>query len=294
MRAATLPVTMTLQELAPAKINLTLRVAGRRPDGYHELSSVVAFAGVADVLTLVPGDAVSLEITGPFASAIDGDNLVLKAVRLALEAEPALRTGRFHLTKNLPVAAGIGGGSADAAAALRLLQRLDPSLAAGVDWHDVARRIGADVPACLAGRALHMGGIGEVLTPLPPLPRVPAVLVNPRVPLATGPVFAALAAPLLPADAGTVAPVLPCHAVALQSWIAANGNDLESPAKYLCAAIGDVLDALRASDGVRLARMSGSGPTCFGLFATEAAADTASRTLAAARPGWWVAATTIG
>jgi 4-diphosphocytidyl-2-C-methyl-D-erythritol kinase len=262
---------------------------------------VVAFADCADRLTLSPGAALSLQTTGPTAEACGdvSDNLVLKAARLLAERVADLELGAFALEKKLPVAAGIGGGSADAAAALRLLARLnelsldDPRLA------DVALLTGADVPVCLASRACDMTGVGEGLLPLA-LPKLPAVLVNPNVPVATKDVFAALGLRngelLVGATDVLEAPAWPGEGASVADWIAALkavGNDLEAPAKRIQPVIGDVLRALGEATDVELARMSGSGATCFALFASAADAPAAAEKIAAAHPGWWVHAGTL-
>ncbi|WGD29362.1 4-(cytidine 5'-diphospho)-2-C-methyl-D-erythritol kinase [Ancylobacter sp. WKF20] len=284
-----------LTERAPAKVNLSLRVLGRRADGYHELASLVAFAGTADRLSLRPGDELSLSLTGPGAAGLEAgaDNLVLRAARDLASRVPGLGLGSFTLDKRLPVAAGIGGGSADAAAALRLLARAnglalgDPRLMAA------ALVTGSDVPACLLGRACLMGGRGESLTPVA-LPRFGAVLVNPRVPVATSGVFRALA--LEPGTARASATPLPAftsRAVTL-SWLAAEPNDLEAPARALAPVLDEVEAALAATPAVRLARMSGSGATMFALYDDCRAAARAAKQVAAARPGWWVKSTVIG
>lgn len=291
-----------LIELAPAKINLTLLVHGRRPDGYHELESLVVFAGpeACDRLTLLPGRSFDLEITGPGASLLASEdvsiNLVSRAVAAALRVAPDLSTGCFRLEKRLPVAAGIGGGSADAAAALRLLQRANPS-DASIDWTTIAASIGADVPVCLEGRASVMRGLGEQVAPVPALPPVWAVLVNPGVALATADVFRALDAESLPADWSDDG-LTPALALgdqdALLRHVAAGRNDLEAAAKQLCPPIADVISLLAGLEGARVARMSGSGPTCFALLESAEAAEAGRRHLALARPDWWVAATKPG
>ncbi|MFN4061714.1 MAG: 4-(cytidine 5'-diphospho)-2-C-methyl-D-erythritol kinase [Paracoccus hibiscisoli] len=261
---------MTLTEGAPAKLNLALHVTGRRGDGYHLLDSLVCFAAVGDVVTLTPGP-LSLTIDGPFAGGLEAeaDNLCLRAARLA-GGQAAIR-----LTKHLPVASGIGGGSADAAAVLRGLARM------GHPLPDRTERLGADVPVCIASRPARMQGIGEVVTPLPPLPPLHLVLVNPRVAVPTPAIFAGLAqrdnAPLPPIPAFA-------DADALIGWLAGTRNDLQAPAIAAAPVIAQVLDALSAQ-GARLARMSGSGATCFGLFADAAAASRAAAALA--RNGWW-------
>lgn len=279
---------MTDPGAAPAKINLCLHVTGQRADGYHLLDSLVAFApDAADRLTLAPASATTLTLTGPEAAALapEADNLVLRAARSFGASLPAVA---LHLEKNLPVASGIGGGSADAAAALRLC-----AAHAGLPLPDAATilSLGADVPVCLTPCATRMEGIGERLTPLPPLPPVHAVLVNPRRPVATPAIFRALTqrnnAPL-PATIPTFA-----DARALAYWLARQRNDLEGPARLLEPMISDVLAAIAAHPGCLLARMSGSGATCFGLFADAAQAATAARALRHAQPDWWVATSVL-
>ncbi|HEX4892991.1 MAG TPA: 4-(cytidine 5'-diphospho)-2-C-methyl-D-erythritol kinase, partial [Hyphomicrobiaceae bacterium] len=265
-----------LSESAPAKVNLFLRVLGRRPDGYHELSSLAVFAlDCADTLELTPGEGFRLDVTGPFAPAVDGPNIIGKAVELAVGAKPGLRLGHFKLTKRLPVAAGIGGGSADAAAALRLLRRLNPG-ASDLDWHAIAKAVGADVPVCLAGVPSLMAGIGERLQTFSGSFPLSAVLANPRVPLATADVFRALGAPLLPPGARPAEPNIPAaDGPSFLHWLRQQPNDMESAARRLCPAVSEVLAVLGSLPGVRLVRMSGSGPTCFGLFDDPPAARAA-------------------
>src|SRR3954464_2972142 len=250
-----------LSEDARAKVNLTLRLVGRRFDGYHDLESVVAFADCADRLSLDPGPELSLVTTGPRAAecGVASDNLVLKAARLLGERVVGLKAGKFTLNKVLPVAAGIGGGSADAAAALRLLARVNQLAPDDSRVIEAARLTGADVPVCLASRACVMTGIGETLLPLS-LPRMPCVLVNPRIAVATKDVFAALGlrhGELRVGIADVIrAPAWPDGDASLDRWIAqlaAGRNDLEAPAKSIQPAIGEVLSALGAADGVRLA-----------------------------------------
>ncbi|MCC8983066.1 4-(cytidine 5'-diphospho)-2-C-methyl-D-erythritol kinase [Bradyrhizobium acaciae] len=291
-----------LIEEGRAKVNLTLRVVGRRVDGFHDLESVVAFADCADRLTLQPGPELSLSMTGPLADACGdtSDNLVLKAARLLGERVVDLEVGHFTLEKVLPVAAGIGGGSADAAAALRLLARLNELALDDSRIMEVALQTGADVPVCVASRACDMTGVGEGLLPLD-LPKMPAVLVNPRVPVATKDVFNALGlrhGELLigATDVMMQASDWPDAGRAIDDWIAAlsrGTNDLEGPAVRIEPVISDVLSALRATTGVRLVRMSGSGATCFAVFATDADAQAAGEQLRAAHPGWWVHAGTL-
>ncbi|UGY17106.1 4-(cytidine 5'-diphospho)-2-C-methyl-D-erythritol kinase [Bradyrhizobium septentrionale] len=290
-----------LIEEGRAKVNLTLKVVGRRVDGFHDLESVVAFADCADRLTLEPGSELSLAMSGPLADACGdtSDNLVLKAARLLGEQVVDLKVGHFTLEKVLPVAAGIGGGSADAAAALRLLARLNELSLDDSRIMAVALQTGADVPVCVASRACDMTGVGEGLLPLD-LPKMPCVLVNPRVPVATRDVFNALGlrhGELLigATDVMMQAPSWP-EGHAVDDWIAAlkrGTNDLEGPAARIEPVISEALSALRATKAVRLARMSGSGATCFAIFETDADAEAAGEKLRADHPGWWVHAGTL-
>jgi 4-diphosphocytidyl-2-C-methyl-D-erythritol kinase len=288
--------THALVDYGRAKVNLTLRVVGRRVDGYHDLESVVAFADCADRLSLTPGAALTLETMGPTANACGevADNLVLKAARLLAERVADLELGAFALEKMLPVAAGIGGGSADAAAALRLLARANELSLDDERLAEVALLTGADVPVCLSSHACDMTGVGEGLLPLS-LPKMPAVLVNPNVPVATKDVFGALGLRngelLVGATDVLESPAWPGEGASLDDWIvalSAVGNDLEAPAKRIQPVIGDVLNALGEARGVKLARMSGSGATCFALFSTAADAQMAAKKIAADHPGWWV------
>lgn len=277
-------------EPAPAKLNLTLDILGRRPDGYHDLSSLVVFADCGDTLSVTPSTSFSLTVGGPFATAIDGKNLVAEAVARATARAPRLVVGTFHLEKRLPIAAGLGGGSSDAAAAIRLLRRLNPTLEGAIDWLGLARALGADVPVCLTARAAHMGGIGDRVALLPTLPRLWAVLANPGVPLATATVFRDLAAPPVAPTAPPSPPARFGDAAQLIAYVAAGRNDLEAAARRLCPAVADVLAAVAALPGVALTRMSGSGPTCFGLFQRSADATAAAAQLTRQRPTWWVSA----
>jgi 4-diphosphocytidyl-2-C-methyl-D-erythritol kinase len=279
-------------EFAPAKVNLTLHVIGRRADGYHEIESLVAFAGIGDRVAFAPGGALALVTRGPTAAAAgpSGDNLVLKAARLLMERVAGLKAGRFTLDKRLPVAAGLGGGSSDAAAVLRLLARHNGIALDDPRLREAARLTGADVPVCLDPRARMMRGIGEVLSAPLALEKLPAVLVNPGVFVPTKDVFAKLAAPQSPA----VKTNNPAAAEAGMAEIRSGRNDLEPAAIALQPVIADVLAALRASARCRLARMSGSGATCFALFESGRAAIAAARALRAEHPRWWVRATTLG
>ncbi|GBD46900.1 4-(cytidine 5'-diphospho)-2-C-methyl-D-erythritol kinase [Methylopila sp. Yamaguchi] len=280
---------MLLRERAPAKVNLTLHVLGRRADGYHELDSLTAFAGcAADALTLDPAAPYGLTVDGPFATpAGDGDdNLVLKAARALAARVDGLTLGAFALTKRIPVAAGLGGGSADAAAALRLLAQLnglandDPRLLAA------AAEAGSDVPVCLRSRAARMTGRGEVVTPVQIAP-TPAVLMNPLRPAPTADVFRALG--LAPGEMrdGDAPPE------DVGSWIARGRNDLEAAAVRIAPEIAAGLLMLASQTGCRTARMSGSGATVFGLFGSAQEARRAARALAKAAPSWWVRSTML-
>jgi 4-diphosphocytidyl-2-C-methyl-D-erythritol kinase len=284
-----------LVEKAPAKVNLTLRVAGRRADGYHEIESLVAFATVADVLRLAPGPILSLSVSGPTAAASGSvrDNLVLKAARALATQIEGLKLGRFALSKRLPVAAGLGGGSSDAAAALRLLARSNAIAADDPRLMQAARATGADVPVCLDPRPRLMCGIGEILSDPHKLPPLPAILVNPGVEVATREVFAALRF-----EARSTSSQIRLSPIASSKKVLPalkqSGNDLESPAIKLQPVIADVLAELRALSECLLARMSGSGATCFGLFESPGAAAAAARRLLRKHPSWWIRATTLG
>ncbi len=270
-------------EAAPAKVNLSLRVVGRRADGYHLLDSVVAFGPAADVVVARPGEGLSLTLAGPFAPvlAADGDNLVLRAARALADWAGRAPDASLTLHKHLPVASGIGGGSADAAATLRALcrlWRLAPSEAA---LAAIGLRLGADVPVCLRSQPVRMEGIGECLSPLPPLPACGVLLANPGIPVATAAVFRARTGAFSPPMPGM--PACP-DAAALAAFLADEVNDLEAPAIGVAPAIGAVLARLRDLPGCLLARMSGSGATCFALFADPAQAGQGRALLP---PDWW-------
>jgi 4-diphosphocytidyl-2-C-methyl-D-erythritol kinase len=284
-----------------AKVNLTLRVVGRRVDGYHDLESVVAFADCADRLTLTPGSELELKMSGPLAGACGetSDNLVLKAARMLGQRVPDLKVGSFTLDKLLPVAAGIGGGSADAAAALRLLAQLNDLALDDERLLGVALLTGADVPVCLASRPCDMTGVGETLLPLS-LPIMPCVMVNPRVPVATKDVFAALGLRngelLVGATDILRGTAWPEAGASVEDWVevlAASSNDLEAPATRIQPVIGEVISALSATNGAWLARMSGSGATCFAIYENTADAGRAAEKIRLDHPGWWVHAGTL-
>ncbi len=267
---------------APAKINLHLHVTGRRADGYHLLDSLVVFADVGDTVKAVAGEGLRLAIDGPFAAGLTAgpDNLVLRAARRLAEAMGVAPNAALTLTKRLPVASGIGGGSADAAAALRVLARL---WGVGALPDGIAAGLGADVPVCLAGRPALMQGVGETLVATPALPPFGLLLVNPGVAVSTQAVFARREPGCTP---GCTLPAGWASATALADWLRGLRNDLAVPARTLCPAIGRVLALIEGLPGCRLARMSGSGATCFGLFDTAQAAEMAAAEIG--REGWWV------
>ena len=278
-------------QAAPAKVNLALHVTRRREDGYHDLESLVVFADVADDLEATPAKHDSLGIAGPFAKALgQGDNLVTRAVAAFRAQWPDAVAPNLAMTlrKNLPVAAGIGGGSADAAAALRLMAGLSQQPIPLSELSTLALRLGADVPACLLSVPLVARGVGEILAPLPEFPTLHIVLVNPLVPVATADIFRRLRAhdnyplPALP---------LPLTRPAqLGIWLAETRNDLQPPAVKIVPVIGDLIELLGQTQGCMLARMSGSGATVFGLFGSSGQAHQAAQVMRAAHPDHWVAA----
>jgi 4-diphosphocytidyl-2-C-methyl-D-erythritol kinase len=272
-----------MEEKARAKLNLALHVRAREPDGYHRIETVFAFCEDGDQLRVEEGDGLTLRLTGPFAGALGAaeDNLVLRAARALAARYGVTRGAALTLDKRLPVASGIGGGSADGAAALRLLSRWWDLDAAEGDLLALAKRLGADVPACLLSRTARGEGRGDRLIPLdlPYLAGKPLLLVNPGVAVSTAAVFARWEG----RDGGP-----------LPADVAAARNDLEVPAIEIAPAIAEVLAALRACTGATLVRMSGSGATCFALFEEEAARDAAERAIAVVRPGWWRFATRLG
>ncbi|WP_243372439.1 4-(cytidine 5'-diphospho)-2-C-methyl-D-erythritol kinase [Microvirga solisilvae] len=289
-------MSQPLATRAPAKINLTLHVLGRRADGYHALESLVAFARIGDDLQLVPDSQLSLHVSGPTAplAGNDADNLVLKAARLLAERVDGLKVGAFHLVKRLPVAAGIGGGSSDGAAALRLLAQLNDLPLSHPALQEAARLTGADVPVCLDPRARMMRGIGDELGPALPMPPLFAVLVNPRVPVETPAVFKALGLQPGQALGGVAHPIASTASFkALLHHLRSARNDLETPARQVQPLIGDALACVAKTEGCRLARMSGSGATVFGLYDDPRSAAEAARAIHADQPDWWVEATEL-
>ena len=266
----------------------------RRDDGFHEIDSAVAFAGIGDGLEFSLAESLSLTVEGPTASdaGADDDNLVLKAARALLELAPGLRVGRFRLIKRLPVAAGLGGGSSDAAAALRALAAHNEIAPGDVRLLAAARATGADVPVCLDPRAKTMRGIGERVGAPLRLPPLPSVLVNPRLPVPTPRVFAALGL-----ERGAPAPYGPAVAISpgpgLGVALKLARNDLQPAAIAIEPTVAEVLVRLEALEGVECARMSGSGATCFAIFSSPSAAARGARAIQAARPDWWVRATIL-
>ena len=278
-----------LSSEAPAKLNLYLHVTGRRADGYHELDSLIAFAAPFDQVSAAPAEDLSLHLSGPFArdlNAVGEQNLVERAARRLAELADIRPGARITLDKQLPVAAGVGGGSSDAAAALRVLTSLWRLAVDPEELQALALSLGADVPMCLHGRTCFAGGIGETLDTAPALPDCALVLANPGLSLATPDVFRARKGEYsrparfaeAPADVGALAEIL-----------AARRNDLEAPAQALAPVIADVLEALRSLPGSHIARMSGSGATCFALFEDAAQADEAAAILRAQHGDWWIA-----
>ncbi|MFD2261789.1 4-(cytidine 5'-diphospho)-2-C-methyl-D-erythritol kinase [Lacibacterium aquatile] len=278
-----------LTATARAKINLTLRVVGRRADGYHLLDSLVAFTDLGDGLTVETADSLSLVLTGPFASELtaESDNLVLRAAR-ALAPD---RGARITLDKRLPIASGIGGGSADAAAALLLLDELWGLSTPPDRLHQIALSLGADVPVCLAGRPARMGGIGDELLPAPELPAAALVLVNPRIACPTPKVFGARTGSFSLPMLGV--PDRISDVSQLASLIERGGNDLSRAAMSLVPEIASALSAMRHQAGCYTASLSGSGATSFALFADLGGANNAAAAIKGERPNWWVAATRL-
>jgi 4-diphosphocytidyl-2-C-methyl-D-erythritol kinase len=275
---------------APAKVNLALHVTGRRADGYHLLDSIAVFAEIGDKITIAPAEALTLSVSGPFAQHAPGDasDLAHRAAE-AFFAHTGISPGAaIALEKNIPAGAGLGGGSADAAAVLLDLNRYFAAGVAAEELSAIGLALGADVPMCLAGCALRARGVGEDIDRLAGWPALPMVLVWPGRPVSTAEAFRSLARwdnPPLPAPPSSCAPS------EVAGYLAHCRNDLEAPALKLCPDIGAVLDALRETHGCLIARMSGSGSACFGLYADAALAEAAAEQVAVARPDWWVCAT---
>jgi len=292
----TAPDDVSRREHAAAKLNLFLHVGARAPDGFHPLESLVVFTEFGDRLHLEPSKGFRLRRIGPFADALPAaaaDDLTARAVTGLGELVARVPDFTVTLEKNIPVAAGMGGGSADAAAAIRLVCRTWGVPFESPDVLSLAVGLGADVPVCLYSEPAWATGVGEQITPLPGLTDLDLLLVNPRVPLATGHVFGTFTSPasldrMLPTGVDFAAPA------AFLSYLESQRNDLAEPARALCPVIDDVLSGLERQDGCRLARMSGSGPTCFGVFDDRVACERAGAAIGAANPDWWIIPTRTG
>jgi len=283
----------TVQQFAPAKINLTLHVTGRREDGFHLIESFVAFADIGDEITVRSHDGFDINVSGPFASPLQNEEN-----NIALDAAIAFVNGfrdclpgvHIDLVKNLPIAAGMGGGSSDAAAVIRALAYLVNFKVSRTAAGQLAIGLGADVTVCLDPQASFMSGVGNIVTILPALPEIHAILVNPNINMLTGAVFAALAVPgaIRRDEVGLKPEHEFADAADLTEFVASCRNDLEAPALRMCPEISDVRDALLAQEGCLLARMTGSGATCFGLFADKELARRGAQNISKKVPGWWV------
>jgi len=282
---------IVLRELAPAKINLYLHVTGKRADGYHLLDSLVVFADMGDKLEVSASDDIGFAVTGAFAKQVPPDNSVIRASR-ALRAHAGIAKGaKLTLHKNLPVGAGIGGGSADAGAALRLLMRFWQLEIPPAEMHSIAVSLGADVAACLRSGSLYMSGIGEEIDEGPAITQLHAVLVNPGKTLLTADIFAAYKGGF---SARSARPQVFATSFDCVEFLRVHKNDLQETALTQLPEIRGVLSELEAENDCVLARMSGSGPTCFGLFFSLASAQACATRLAAAHPDWWIQAVTVG
>ncbi|MCB1548180.1 MAG: 4-(cytidine 5'-diphospho)-2-C-methyl-D-erythritol kinase [Hyphomicrobiaceae bacterium] len=281
-------------EIAKAKVNLSLRVVGRRADGYHELEGLTAFADFGDKLSLTPDGPDGISSDGAFAAQIEGENLLATTLRLLKSAKPGLRTGAVRLEKSIPVAAGLGGGSADAAALLRAIDRANPGMISSAEKAALAARIGSDVSVCLVSRAAMLWGRGEHVRPVAALPQAPALLVNPGIQLSTADVFRTLGAPPAPPREGPPEPAGPFESLpSLISYLRPRANGLEPAAHALAPVIAEVQAAIAGARGCLLARLSGSGATCFGIFESVERARLAGAAIERAHPDWWVRATTL-
>lgn len=293
-----MPRPTLIRETAPAKVNLSLRVLGRRPDGYHEIESVAVFArSAADAVEFIPEEEPKLNLSGPFASSLKGPNIVETALARILDATPGVRLGEVRLVKRLPVASGIGGGSADAAAVLRAVREANADLAFTIDWAGIASGLGADVPMCLESRACFVRGVGTEVLPLSDFPTLAIVLANSLAEMPsdkTAQVFKLLAAPEFQTGGWDEPRTRFSSRDDLITYVASVGNDLTGPALSLAPQIGDVVRELSASHGCRYAALSGAGPTCFGLYDDFQTAKEAAAELSAQRPAWWVVASELG
>lgn len=279
-------------EAAPAKINLDLIITGQRVDGYHELDSLVVFTAFGDRLSYAEADRFSLSVEGPFAADTPvKDNIILAAANLLLREFPSIRPLHFHLSKNLPVASGIGGGSSDAAAAMRAIVRSSGIVIDDEGLRDIGATLGADIPVCLYGRTARMRGSGLRLDPVRALPEIPIVLVNPGKPLATADVFRKRSGPFT--DTARQPMRTNPSTTSLGVWLNSSANDLQTAAIELAPEIQQVIDTLNDQDGALLARMSGSGSTCFAIFTDQQRADRAAHLIGLYHPTWWVIATQV-
>ncbi len=281
-----------LRVTAPAKINLFLHVGDKRKDGFHDLQSLVVFAEIGDVLRVEPADDLSLSIEGRFAGGLSAgaDNLIMRAAHALSARAPGKPGARFVLEKNLPVASGIGGGSADAAAAMRALVELWKLCILHDDLLGIAASLGSDVPVCVKSKPAWMEGRGERLTPAGTVPNIAMVLLNPGVPVSTAQIFQNLKT--RSGTGQTLGAMTDADRAQIAAYAARYHNDLEAPARALTPQIDEMLAAL-AARGTTLARMSGSGATCFGLFDNDAHAHDAAKVLSRDHPDWWVVATRI-
>jgi 4-diphosphocytidyl-2-C-methyl-D-erythritol kinase len=285
-----------LTTLAPAKINLTLRVGTRRADDYHEIESIVAFADIGDALSLVPGRELALEVEGPAAEAAgpNKDNLVLKAARTLAGKIKKLKTGRFQLTKNLPAGAGLGGGSADAAAALRLLAKANGLRPNDPRLLEAATETGADVPVCLEGKARLVSGIGEILSKPLKVPVLPAVIVYPGVPVPTPFVFRAFDAQGdEPAELGVDTKKIPLTKKKFLDFVLRHSNDLAKPARSITPLIAGAEELIDEIGDAVMIRMTGSGSAVFGIYETKSMAEQSAELMREERPHWWIKTTTL-
>lgn len=284
--------TGAVRDAAPAKLNLFLRVTGKRADGYHLLDSLVVFTEFGDSVTARAAEGLSLELTGPFAANLtaEPDNLVLRAARALQQASGTTKGAHLVLDKHLPVASGIGGGSSDAAAALRALVKLWGLSIDRAELAKIGLTLGADIAVCVHAEARRMSGIGEILEPVAGLQPASLLLVNPGIGLPTAPVFKARSGPFSERYA-SLPPVL--DAATLGRIVYEAGNDLTAPAISLCPAVAEVVRAIGAEPGCLASAMSGSGATCFGIFTGDDAAAAAEQALKQRQPGWWIVATRI-
>lgn len=287
-----------VRDVARAKVNLSLEILGKRPDGYHELASLIAFADVGDAIEFDPAGPAGHTVGGPMADGLGQDNIIGKTLDALRATGVPLRLGTVHVEKHLPIAAGLGGGSANAAAVLRMVARENRRNAHLVDWQRLAAGLGADVPVCLLDRAAWVTGYGEKLAQLGTFKPLPVVLVNPMAAVPadkTAEVFKRLAAG--PLAAGRRSPSQPSKTalmdhMVLMGYLRSSRNDLEAPARDLIPQIGEVLSLL-SQEGASLARMSGAGPTCFGIFPDASFGAAAGERIAARKPDWWVQSTIL-